>query len=380
MVPHPLPLSELIVHLCPEAELLLACIRPHQDLETQRCIQRLAAGPIDWYRLLYTAEKHRVMPLLYRNLPTTPPSTMPTEVRQELRRRFFKNAQHNLRLTQELFSLLDLFAAQSVSAIPYKGTILAALAYGKISLRQVWDIDILVPEEDVEKSRQALLAEGFEIAESFDREQSFTHDERKVEVDLHWGLTPFYFPIDLSFPQLWEDRQDILLNATPIKSFSTEDLLLVLCIQLAKDCWERRQHIEHLAKVCDIASLLHSASHAESPLDWNKIFSQAQKLGVHRIVLFGLCLSQNLLNIRLPQPVVAKIQSEPVLGVLSKQVCQHLFGEYDKDFSDPRSAYSDVRARTRQAIFYFRLRERWTDRADYVYKIVKTVPEILSSP
>ncbi|MBE9061764.1 nucleotidyltransferase family protein [cf. Phormidesmis sp. LEGE 11477] len=378
MSSYPLSLSALIPNFRPEAALLLACIRPDQNEETRAEIQHLASGassPIDWYYLLHTAEKHRVIPSLYRNLSSAQIATIPTEIYQDFRRRFFKNAQRNLRLTQELLHLLDFFEAQTISAIPYKGMILAASAYGKISLRQVWDIDFLVHEKDVVKSRTALIADGFRVTESFDREQSFFHDEREVEVDLHWGVTPFYFPVNLSFDRLWNNRQKISLNATSIKSFSNEDLLLILCIQIAKDCWERRQHIENLAKVCDIASLIYTAK----DLNWDKVLSQANELNIHRIVLFGLCLAHSLLEADLPEQIIFQIQDTPTLTALSKQVCRHLFGEYDEDFSDPRTRYSDIRARTRQLIFYFRLRERRAERFQHVYQIIKTIPEILSS-
>jgi len=363
-------LEALVPNLCPEAAILLACLHPHQTAKTKVHTKVLLRRSLDWQYFLQLVEKHRVLPSIYRHLPT---SEIPADIQQTLRRRFYENAQRNLRLTQELMQLLDAFKAQSIDVIPYKGTVLAASAYGKLSMRQVWDIDLLVRKEDVEKSRKLLLSSGFCQTESFDREQSFFHDERDVEVDLHWGLTPFYFPIDLSFEQLWQDRQLIPIQNQSVMSFSSEHLLLILCVQIAKDCWERRQHIEHLAKVCDIAALIHTSPY----LNWEAVLSQAKRAGIERIVYFGLCLAQGLLGAELPTRVEGGLESDRALLIPVKQVCKNLFGEYDNDFATADSDYLNIADRTQQMRFYFQLRERSRDKVKHIQEVFKTLPVLL---
>lgn len=383
-----LSLQTLVPNLCPEAALLLACLHPHQTAKTRVHIKVLLQRSLDWQYFLQIVEKHRVLPSIYRNLPI---SSLPNHIQKTLRRRFYENAQRNLRLTQELMQLLDVFKSHKVDVIPYKGTVLSASAYGKLSLRQVWDIDILVREKDVAKSRELLFSSGFHQTESFDREQSFFNEERDVEVDLHWGLTPFYFPIDLAFEDLWQERQPVALQRGPVNgsgnasgngsvmSFSSEHMLLILCIQIAKDCWERRQHIEHLAKVSDIAALIHTSP----DLDWQAVLAQAQSAGIERILYFGLQLAQSLLDAPLPKTVEANMRGDrpPIRNIAHpvKQVCQNLFGTFDDAFVEANSTYLDITARAKQLNFYLQLRERPQDKIKHVQEIFKTIPTAITS-
>lgn len=353
-----------------ESDLILNCVRPHLDSAALERIQTLLQQPLDWDDLLQKVEKHRVLPLFYRHLSTCP-DAVPPEVLWQMRSRFYENAIRNLLLTKELLDLLQLFAAQDIRAIPYKGTVLSASVYGKTSLRQVWDLDILVAESDVSRSKTLLLEQGYDPKDTNDREQSFFHAERNVEVDLHWGLTPYYFPIHLDFDRLWHNRQPVRISNTTIHSFAPEDLLVILCIQVAKDCWERRQHLEHLAKVCDIAALIQ----AYPMLNWQAVWQQAKDTGAERMVNFGLFLAQGLLEADLP-PAQARLQADKTAAALAQQVCLGLFGAIDETFANSKNSYLDMSLRMNQLKFYLRMRERPDHKIQHVWEIMRTLTQV----
>lgn len=363
-----------VSHQCPEVDLLLYCTRPFPDATVIEQIQNLLQQNLEWDFLLQMVDKHRVMPLFYRNLNLTG-AALPPEITRELRRRFFENVKRNLLLTRELLHLLQLFEAANIRVVPYKGTVLAATVYGKQALRQVWDLDVLITEGDVARSRELLLEEGYRQKETYDREQSFIHDERSVEVDLHWGLTPFYFPIQLDFDRLWQNRQPFSLAESTIMSFAPEDLLLILCVQVAKDCWERRQHLEHLAKVCDIAALLHTYPN----LNWQQVTQQAESMGIERMVHFGLFLAQGLIEAELPDFVCSAIQADNHATSLAQQVCIHLFDAIDESFASSKNPYWDISLRIKQLKFYLKMRERLDHKAQHVWEILRTLPQLSRS-
>ena len=64
-------------------------------------------------------------------------------------------------LTGELLRLLDLFEQNQIPAVPYKGPALGVAIYGKLSLRQFADLDILIPEKDVWKATDLLINRGY---------------------------------------------------------------------------------------------------------------------------------------------------------------------------------------------------------------------------
>lgn len=353
----------------PEGELILGCICPGQpQASKQRILEALDSSP-DWRYVLEASEKHRVTPLVYRSLRALGFPQTPEMIQKELRRRFYRNAQNNLQLTQELVALDRQFKHRQIPMLPYKGVILSSMVYGAISLRQVWDLDILVHPQTVEKTQALLTLEGFELVQEFDREQTYRHSARPVEVDLHWGLTPAFFPVDISFDTFWQERQPVEVNNSQLSSFSKTDLLLILCLQIAKDCWERQQRIEHLAKVCDLAALIETSPE----LDWQSIVGRSQQMGTYKITAFAINLARVLFNLKLSQQARSAFPRNKAIDRLIATVCRDLFSDRDRHRSDPDTSYLDFSTRTRQLSFYWQLRERPRDKVQHTWEILKTL-------
>lgn len=357
----------------PEGELLLCCSRTQLDESTKKQIQLLIEQEINWSRLLQIAEKHRVIPLLYHGLRLSCPDAIPREIYHDLKGRFYVNTHKNFLLTNELIRLISVFRDQNIRSIPYKGTLLASSVYGKLSFRQVWDIDFIVHQRDFNKSGDLLLSEGYKLIESLDQEQSFYCDERNIEVDLHWGITPIPFPVSFDFDSFWSNTCSTTIQGNSIQTFSQEDLLLILCIQVAKDSWERRQRLEHLIKVCDIAELIQS----HPSINWDEVIAKAQQLGTLRMVYFGLSLSRRLLGTTIPEKIWQQIQNDKAALSLMDQVCNCLFSEDDIAFSPARNSLWDWKLRIRQLWFYFQIRECFRHKIKYFLEILRTLAKTI---
>jgi hypothetical protein len=42
--------------------------------------------------------------------------------------------------------------------------------------------------------------------------------------------------LDISFQEFWQRKETVILGETSVETFGKEDLLLLLCVQIAKDC------------------------------------------------------------------------------------------------------------------------------------------------
>ena len=60
-------------------------------------------------------------------------------------------------MTVELNKILKLLKANNIDTIPYKGPVLASLAYGDIALRQFQDLDISINQSDIFKTKDILI-------------------------------------------------------------------------------------------------------------------------------------------------------------------------------------------------------------------------------
>jgi hypothetical protein len=347
----------------PEIELLLCCARTYIDFETAKRIKILLKKDIDWDYLIQTALWHGVIPLLYSSLNTTCPEAVPTTRLTQLRNYFYTNVRRNLFLTGQLIKVLNLFEANGIPAIPYKGPVLAAVAYGNLALRQFCDLDILIHERDILSTKNLLISEGYQLQLQLNWEYHFVHKDSRLNLDIHWGITQRERPFPLDFERLWSRLEPLSLAGKKVLSLQPEDLLLILCVQVTKDCWQWKELVVKLAKICDIAELIR----VYPVMDWNSIVEQAGKLGSERILFFSLLLARDLLGTPLPEEILQRKQAHPVVEALALQVRERLFcADYKFGVADRPPKFLEIE----KNLFYFRVRERLRDRVPYFLHLV----------
>ncbi len=314
-----------------EDELILLCARAAPDESAIAQIKAAANSSLDWDYVYQTSQSHGVAPRVYRNLNSICPY-VPEATLDALRSFFFSNAQYNLLLARELLSLVKLFDTNQISAIPFKGPLLAIQAYGDISLRQIADVDLIVHPRDVLRVKELMFKEGFRLAHPMDRAQegiflrancefTFVRDHPALAVDVHWDIAPKYFYTPFDLEQIWRRLVPVMLAGTKILTLAPEDLLLVLCVHGARHVWER------LDWICGVAELLRT--HPE--LEWDRLIKYAQESGAERMLLLGLNLAEKLLAANLPSGIKDRIRADGAVSFLTERICGQLFRETKRD-------------------------------------------------
>jgi len=332
-----------------EFEVLSLCARSVVDSETSQEIRTRIETGIDWEFLIGSAHQHRVLPLVYRTLATGFANLVPKADMDQFRRSYSKNAKRNLFLTAELLRVVDLFQANNISIIPYKGPVLAASVYGEVSLRQFTDLDVIVQRSAAERAKDLLVSQGYKIksdigSEGFaaymqhEKDLILSRDD-SVSLELHWAINSQQSPIHVRETMLWENLRTYPIGGRQVRIHEAEDLLLILCIHGAKHQWE------HLGWLCDIAEIIRS--HKE--LSWSGLIERATTLQGKRILFLGLTLARTLLGAEVPGKVVNEIHADPVVNELAERVKGWLIGE--KVAVGERERY------------YMTLRERPADKA-----------------
>jgi hypothetical protein len=342
--------------LRPEAELLLYSARTGIEAHGVARISALVRGDVDWTSLLQMALQHGTTPLLYWHLSRTCPDAVPEAILAQLRHQFYANAGHNVRLARELVRLLQLFGAQGIPAVPFKGPALAAFAYGNLAFRQFGDLDILVPQRDFASAKELLLSQAYVPGLGFtgpqeaaylqsQRASLFVHRDRSTSVDLHIRITRRQFPCLLDPEEVWKRAELVSLEGAIVRHPSPEDLLLILCVHGAKHAWGRLQWI------CDVAALVR----AHPRLDWHGVMEQAGRLGSARMLLLGLRLAHDLLGAVLPVRMMEGTQADPSVPRLASRVREHLLSERGIPLHTAG-----------WPVFHLRVRERGRDRVPYL--------------
>jgi hypothetical protein len=345
----------------PEIELLLNCARTVLPAEQRERIRAIVAKGIDWPDLIHRSIRHGLLPLLHRSLAAAAPDLVPPEVRQRLHHNFMVNCGRNLLLAEELFRLLDLFAANGIPAIPFKGPVLAAAVYGDLALRTFVDLDIFVRRQDVSIAKNLLLSRGYlwptPLSNSQERaylrfhaDYPFSRRDHKVSIELHWRVTPREFPLSLRAEDFWQSLEPVRIEGRTVSSLSPENLLLFLIIHGAKHGWKRLQW------TCDVAELIRARQ-----IDWPRMMGQAGVLHCRRIVGIGLSLAADLLQAPLPPEVRRDWKNDPAIPRITARTREDLFSRK----AQPEAAWEEP-------LFYLAISERFLDRAGYCCRLAFT--------
>jgi hypothetical protein len=328
----------------PELELLLSCLCTEINPTTSEQINTLLQQELDWNYLYEIAARYQVIPLLYSTIDNHFPAKVPKETFHQLQTDIYGNAKWNMLLTQELLSLINLFQSHEIRAIPVKGAVLAALAYGNLLLRQFGDLDMLIHPQDLAAATDLLVAHGYD-RDNFDSKPKFSQPQRQIKLELHQTITPSYCASPLEFEHLWSRSTSVKIAGVEVPSLRAADALLILVAQNAQDLLHNQPR---LGRLCDIAALIHT----HQDLDWLDILTRAKLQGNQRILYFTLLLVADLFDTILPEQLQPAIESDSVANTLAKHWRSHLFApEINVVWG---------------SLFYLKIRDRWWDKLKYL--------------
>ena len=348
----------------PEYRLLLACARTRLgETEIQR-IRSALETDLDWEYLLGEARRHRVALLLHHAISAASNDDSINSQKVSLREHSRAFAARNAYLARELTRLLERFETEKIPAIPYKGPLVAALAYGNHSLREFNDLDILIRPRDIPRACAALRDEGFETAARYTpREQAHIQREFKeycfqsglVVVEPHWSITARRFPFPIDYDALWSRAREASFCERTVRVLSPEDWLLILCVTGGKSCWRR------LELVCDVAESIH----AFPEIDWDAVQGSARETGSERMLLLALALAAELLDAHVPEDIANRIAADRQVARLKTKVVESWFRPRIPPDSRSRSA-------RRLSSILMAMRERPSHRWAYAWRTLTT--------
>jgi len=297
---------------------LVECASPSHDR------RRLAAllPPLDWTRLLLLAGEHGVNGHVAACLRDLDGHLVPPEIRQTLTDRQRAQTFFTLRLTAELFHILERFKSEGIGALVVKGPVLAMQAYGDQAMRSYGDLDLLVRQRDIRRATELMCDAGYAAAVPLTAidagkipgQYLFSKPDLKLIVELHNDFTMRYFPRRLSLEEFFVRQIRVPLDSHEAPALSVEDELVLICIHGAKHLWER------LMWIADVAGLISR----QTNIDWERVALSAQVAGAERILHTGLRLTTDLLNVRLPGKVQAAVQADRPAARLVQQICSWL--------------------------------------------------------
>lgn len=325
----PLPGLEV---LTPEHRLLTLCARTHVEDATREAIRATLQDAVDWPRFVEIARAHQVLALAGTTLCESFAADCPVEIVRQLRAELRASAARGLVAAQRLAEIVGRFAAEGIPVVAYKGPLLATVAYGRAGLREFGDLDVWVhPWDDYFRIAPMLVAEGWTQIADFGFERSYESRGGGVVLDVHRTLAhPRLLPFRLRFDVALERSMMVRLAGRDMRTLCAQHMLIVLCVQLAKDAGEERRGVP-LIKVCDVAELLRS----QPGFDWDALVREARRLGVLRIVAVALAVARTLLDARVSDAPERAAGGYARLGPLVRHIVQRIYSAEGSAFDRP---------------------------------------------
>jgi Uncharacterised nucleotidyltransferase len=287
-------------------------------------IRALVAGPLDWDYVVRAAADNSITPLVARVLcaavPDIAPDAPPAELAR-LKAAARTNTIRSLVLGSELIKILDVFRSQGMLAIPYKGPVLAAQAYGDATLREFEDLDIILRQRDVPKAHELMLGLGYHArfprlfssaagSRRIPGEYNYRDATDRVVVELHTEATLRHFPVPPDLDDFAVRAVPVQLCGLEVKTLSPEDALVALSIHGSKDFWER------ISWIADISELIQS----HKALDWDAVWQRAESFRARHMVCLALALAEKLLDAPLPAGIASCVARNAVAASAASEL------------------------------------------------------------
>ncbi|MCU4743577.1 nucleotidyltransferase family protein [Halobacteria archaeon AArc-m2/3/4] len=315
--------------------LVVECIRASGTSGEELTASLEGPREIDWDNVLDITSAHGVTTLVSKTLHRHRSDAVPDGILEELQARSQFFARRNLRMMQEVAALSAAFDRHDIRAIPYRGPVVADVAYGSVGHREFGDLDFLVLRDDLPAAKSVLLERGYEPRYTlettagltntqewayvqFARDYPFDHESDPFEVELHWRIVSQHFPTGIDLETVWERRSSLSIAGTEVPVLSHEDRLLMCCVHGTRHRWERLQWL------CDVARYVESHS-----FDWDVILERAKDHHCERMLLLGLAVTRDVLDTPLPDVVQQPIDADPTIEPLVTHVRDRLFDDTD---------------------------------------------------
>lgn len=314
-----------------DTAILLRRVVRRQQEESRPTIGELASKIPCWEDVIERARRHGIVPMLYSCLQANE-EFVPHQALKLAKTAFERNALHCMTNAEELLSILRAFDGAGIRAMPFKGIVLGATAYGNMTARLAGDLDILIHYDDLLRASAMLQALGYELKSKVLDDGSPAvedyfefHFERASDgmmLELRWKLelTQTRYRRDLGIEWVWHRRRTAKIAGAEVPNLDAVSALLMLCMHGSKHAWSR------LVWICDVAKLLES----EPGLDWELAQREAKQVGLWRCLALGVQLARRFTGCEVPSAVLHNFESSRAMRKLARFFDENLLEEPGK--------------------------------------------------
>ena len=282
----------------------------------------------NWQGLLDKAIEQQVGALLYSQLQSLPDLRVPLIIQESLKDIYRKNTFFNMALMGELKSILSLFNSHKIPVIVLKGAYLAKEVYSKIGLREMVDIDLLVPDDKVEQAAKLLEILDYQSIRNYDvsldveklsghQLPPFRKSFALPVIEIHWTICDPNETYQFDLTELWQRAKNTDFFGETALTLAPEDLILHLCHHAS---YHHKFNIG-VRPLCDLARII---EHFQDQLDWQALQTTAERWQWQKGLYIMLAFAHYSLGVDLPNLILQAIEhggiDQPTLAITKDEL------------------------------------------------------------
>ena len=248
---------------------------------------------ISWKDILEECKSHNIESLVYYGINSNTLKTIDKEILEYWKKQTFMSNVYQINHIKQISNILSIFNDKNIPIIVLKGLVIRDL-YPKSELRTMGDADILIHEKDIETVIEILDNRGYKEEDRDTYHIEFGKGNSHIEV--HWSLTNegMFNEIDEFNNEIWLNAVEVKIGASKALSMCDEDLLVYLCIHMAKHFINSGFGIR---QVCDVLLLVEQRSKF---IDWNRFMIKAKRSGIDKFTMSIFAICNKLFEMSIP--------------------------------------------------------------------------------
>ena len=307
---------------------LLLSLLQKDDAEIEEVANLTAT---DWNALIDRARIHSVVSLIWLRLrERVERMKLPPEIVDRFVKLHLQDTGRGIIIQDQIENIVKAAHDAGVPMMLLKGAQLLKLVYNDASLRQMYDIDLLVREESLTGLKEVLFQLGYSeiFVDRYNPKRAyqfpFQPSKNGLRLEVHTSLKSTLLPGELALKEIWERAVTVRFGDAEALAMSPEDLILYICYHSSYHFY---LHFG-LRSLCDIASVIKRFG---VDLDWKRLVYCACKWNITRSSYIGLVLVGQWLKADVPNEVIIGLEPNDANPQLLQMVNSQIFARTGRD-------------------------------------------------
>lgn len=299
--------------MSPQDHIILLSSKIHPSEEELDALNAQLVLVPNWDEIVLNVIERSMGSLFYTKLPQLSNNNcIPNDNKEQLKQAYYKTLSRGMLMYSVFSKAVDALSANDIKVVVLKGAYLAEKLYRDIALRQFSDIDLLVKEEDGEKSIKTLDQMGFKpygdsVKEMIREHTGIVHYLpmvlNGVSIEIHINLHLKSNKYNIKVDEFIDFAIPVSISGVNVYALNTYDLLIHLCVHLDTHFVKGGIQFNGFS---DIVNVLEINKHE---INWSAFIEKCRHHECEKVVFKYIIITYKYFKVNIPEFIVNQFES-----------------------------------------------------------------------